>query len=129
MISPAGQLVLLDAIYADPLERLKLTRRRLWSELRLVFPASAGSVRFDKSADLGHAEMIAAALTVGQPLRDDDYPDGIPALRQEIVEIASIRGSKTFADAVDKVFAGALPLAGRRAAVSADEARAPKGRG
>jgi hypothetical protein len=122
MISPAGQLVLLDSIYAEPLERLKLTRRRLWSEFRLVFPASAGSARFDKSADLGHAAMIAAALTLGRPLQDDDYPDGIPALRQEIVEIASIRGSKTFADSVDKVFAGALPIAGRKAPISADEA-------
>ena len=39
MITPAGQLVLLDSIYADPLERLKLTRRRLWSEFRLAFPS------------------------------------------------------------------------------------------
>jgi hypothetical protein len=122
MVTPAGQLVLLDSIYADPLERLKLTRKRLWSELRLAFPASAGGARFDKTADLGHAAMIAAALSVGRPLRDDDHPDGLPALRQEIVEIASIRGSKAFATGVDKVFAGLLPLAGRKAAVSADEA-------
>src|SRR5258708_39217675 len=122
MITPAGQLVLLDAIYADPLERLKLTRRRLWSEFRLAFPSSAGAARFDKAADLGHAAMVAASLSVGRPLRDDDYPDGIPALRQEILEIASIRGSQTFAEAVDKFFAGPLPLAGKRALASADEA-------
>ncbi|HEX9367148.1 MAG TPA: PEGA domain-containing protein [Vicinamibacterales bacterium] len=122
MVTPAGQLVLLDSIYADPLERLKLTRRRLWSELRLAFPSSAGGARFDKAADLGHATMVAAAFGVGRPLRDDDYPDGIPALRQEIHEIASIRGSKAFADAVDKFFAGTLPLTGRRATASADEA-------
>ena len=45
MISPAGQMVLLDSIYAEPLERLKLTRRRLWSEFRLVFPPSAGGAQ------------------------------------------------------------------------------------
>src|SRR5260221_14143840 len=122
MVTPAGQLDLLDSIYEDPLERLKLNRRRLWSELRLAFPSSAGGARFDKGADLAHAAMVAAALSVGRPLRDDDYPDGIPALRQEIQEIASIRGSKTFADAVDKFFGGALPIAGRRAPISADEA-------
>src|SRR5258708_20768385 len=33
-----------------------------------------------------------------------------------------MRGSKTFAEAVDKSFAGALPLAGKRATASADEA-------
>jgi hypothetical protein len=122
VITPAGQLVLLDSIYADPLERLKLNRRRLWSEFRLAFPPSAGGARFDKGADLAHAAMVAAALSVGRPLRDDDYPDGIPALRQEIHEIASIRGSKTFAEAVDKFFGGTLPLGGRRATSSADEA-------
>src|SRR5260221_14405644 len=122
MVTPAGQLVLLDSISADPLERLKLNRRRLWSEFRLAFPSSAGGARFDKSADLGHAAMVAAALSVGRPLRDDDYPDGIPALRQEIQEIASIRGSKSFAEAVDKFFGGTLPLGGRRGTSSADEA-------
>jgi uncharacterized protein YjbI with pentapeptide repeats len=122
MITPAGQLVLLDSIYADPLERLKLTRRRLWSEFRLAFPPSGGVARCNNTADLGHASMVAAALSVGRPLRDDDYPDGIGALRQEIHEIASIRGSKAFADAVDKFFGATLPLAGRRSTTSADEA-------
>ncbi|MEO6237149.1 MAG: PEGA domain-containing protein [Vicinamibacterales bacterium] len=124
MITPAGQLVMLDAVYAEPLERLKLTRRRLWSEFRLAFPSSAGGARFDKAADLGHATMTAAALSVGRPLREDDYPDGLPGLRQEIVEIASIRGSKGFAEGVDRFLAGTMPLAGRRGTLitSSDEA-------
>jgi hypothetical protein len=124
MVTSAGQLVLLDSIYAEALERLKLSRQRLWSEFRLAFASSAGGARFDKAADLGHAAMVGAALSVGRPLRDDDYPDGIPVLREEIVEIASIRGSKTFADAVDAFFGATLPLGGRRAkgGDSADEA-------
>src|SRR3954468_7385599 len=122
MITPAGQLVLLDSIYGEPLERLHLTRTRLWSELRLAFPPTAGLARFDKAADLAHASMIAATLTVGRVLQNQDYPEGIPHLRQEILEIASIRGSKGFAEAVDAFFASTLPLAGRRTTVSADEA-------
>src|SRR4029450_10655868 len=50
MITPAGQVVLLDSIYADPLERLKLTRKRLWSEFRLAFPSTAGAARVDRAA-------------------------------------------------------------------------------
>ena len=71
----------------------------------------------------GTPPCIAAALSVGRPLRDDDYPDGILALREEILEIASIRGSKTFADAVDVLWRDA-PARSRRAkaAASADEA-------
>jgi membrane protein involved in colicin uptake len=123
MITPAGQIVLVDAIYAEALERLQLTRRRLWAELRLAFPSTAGAPRFDKAADLTHAAMTAAALIVGRPLRDDEYPDGLAMLRREIVEIASIRASKAFADGVDAFFAAALPLPTRKTALSsADEA-------
>lgn len=122
MITPAGQIVLLDSIYAEPLERLKLTRKRLWAEFRLAFPPTAGLPRFDKAADLGHASMVAATLIVGRALQDSDYPEGVTILRQEILEIASIRGSKGFAEAVDKIFASTLPLAGRRTTPSADEA-------
>jgi hypothetical protein len=122
MITPAGQIVLLDSIYAEPLERLKLTRKRLWGEFRLAFPPTAGLPRFDKAADLGHASMVAATLIVGRALQDNDYPEGLSILRQEILEIASIRGSKGFAEAVDRFFAATLPLAGRRATPSADEA-------
>jgi len=122
MISGAGQVVLLDAIYGDPLERLQLTRKRLWTEFRLAFPQTAGPARFDKAADLGHAAVLAATLTAGRVLSDDDYPDGIPLLRQDILEIASIRGSKTFAQGVDRFFASTLPLAAKRGAASADEA-------
>ena len=122
MITPAGQIVLLDSIYAEPLERLKLTRKRLWAELRLAFPPTAGLPRFDKAADLGHASMVAATLIVGRALQDNDYPEGVSILRQEILEIASIRGSKGFAEAVDKFFASTLPLTGRRTTPSADEA-------
>ncbi|HET7695075.1 MAG TPA: PEGA domain-containing protein [Vicinamibacterales bacterium] len=122
VITPAGQLALLDAIYAEPLERLQLTRKRLWAEFRLAFPPTAGPARFDKAADLAHASIIAASLTVGRALQERDYPEGIPPLRNEIHEIAAIRGSKSFADAVDKYFAATLPLAGRRTTPTADEA-------
>src|SRR5262249_41199012 len=55
MITPAAQVLLLDAIYAEPLERLQLTRKRLWTELRIALPASSGRARFDESADLSQA--------------------------------------------------------------------------
>src|SRR5262249_44436948 len=65
-ITPAGQILLLDALYAEPLEKLQLTRKRLWTELRLAFPPTPGLARFDKSADLSAAVVVAAALIVGR---------------------------------------------------------------
>jgi len=123
MITPAGQIVLVDAIYAEALERLQLTRTRLWAELRLAFPSTAGAPRFDKAADMTQTALTAAALIVGRPLRDDEYPNGLTALRQEILEIASIRASKAFADGLDKFYLSVLPLPSRKTALaSADEA-------
>ena len=123
MVTAAGQIVLVDTIYGEALERLQLTRKRLWVELRLAFPSTAGAPRFDKAADLTQAALTCAALIVGRPLRDDEYPDGLAALKHEIVEIASIRASKAFADGIDKFFAAALPLPNRKTALSsADEA-------
>src|SRR5215831_8713491 len=123
MVTAAGQVILVDAIYAEALERLQLTRKRLWTELRLAFPSTAGAPRFDKAADLTNAALTAATLIVGRTLRDDEYPDGLPALRQEIAEIASIRASKAFADGLDAFFAAVLPLPTRRTPLaSADEA-------
>src|SRR5262245_32293559 len=98
IIPVTGQVVLLDVIYARALERLQLTRKRLWLELGVAFPSTAGAPRFDKAADLTQAALTAAALIVGRPLGENEYPEGLPALRQEIAEIASIRGSKAFAD-------------------------------
>jgi PEGA domain len=123
MITAAGQIVLLDSVYGEALERLQLTRKRLWAELRLAFPSTAGAPRFDQGADLTQAALTAASLIVGRPLGEDEYPDGLAALRQEVLEIASIRASKAFADGVDKFFAATLPLATRKTALtSADEA-------
>src|SRR4051812_2015169 len=47
-VTAAGQVVVVDAIYGQALERLQFTRKRLWQELRLAFPSTAGAPRFDK---------------------------------------------------------------------------------
>src|SRR5262249_37790982 len=123
IITADSQIAIVDAIYGEALERLQLTRTRLWSELGLAFPATAGAPRFDKAADLTQGALTAAAVIVGRPLRSDEYPEGLATLREEILEIASIRASKAFADGVDRFFTGTLPLATRRTALaSADEA-------
>jgi hypothetical protein len=38
VLTPAGQVVLLDGIYGDALERLHYTRRRLWAEFGVALP-------------------------------------------------------------------------------------------
>lgn len=122
LFTPAGQLVILDAIYAAPLERLQFTRQRLWNEFDIAAPPSAGPVRLDPAADLTQAGMIAAAFVVGRPLKRTDYPTGLDALRGEILEVAQIRGSTMFANGVQRFFDRVLPIAGRKPYTSADDA-------
>lgn len=122
VITPAGQVVLLDAVYGAALERLQLSRRRLWVEFRIAVPPSAGHPRFDVAADIAQAALAAIAITVGRPLADRDYPDGLRALLDEAVEIAQLRGSARFATALQRFFERALPLPSRRIYAAADEA-------
>ena len=124
VITPAGQLVLLDAIYGPSLERLRYTRRRLWTELRIAVPPSVGLCRFDVVADLAQAAMVGIAITVGRPLNERDYPDGLQALLDDAVEIAQLRGRPRFAAALQRFFERALPFPNRRAYETADEASA-----
>jgi hypothetical protein len=121
-VTPAGEIVLLDNVYGPSLERLQLSRRRLWTELRVAPAPSAGLCRFDVTADIAQAALAAAAITVGRPLGDRDYPDGLRALLNETVEIAQLRGSPRFATALQRFFERALPLPGRRIYATADEA-------
>jgi hypothetical protein len=122
VFSPAGQIVMLDPIYGAVLERLGFTRQRLWNELGIAVSPSAEPARFDVAADLTQAGMTAAALIVGRPLGEADYPDGLQSLRAEILEVAQIRGTTTFAKGLEKFFDRVLPLAGRKAFPSADDA-------
>ncbi|PYR89284.1 MAG: hypothetical protein DMF84_25130 [Acidobacteria bacterium] len=122
VFTPAGQIVLLDPIYGAVLERLAFTRQRLWNEFGVAVAPSAGPARFDVAADLTQAGITAAALIVGRPLGPADYPNGIQALRAEILEVAQIRGTTVFANGFEKFFDRVLPLAGRKAFPSADDA-------
>src|SRR5262245_64932297 len=54
LLSLSGDVVLLDAIYAEALERLQFARGRLWAEFGLGLPPSSGPARFD---EIGRAHV------------------------------------------------------------------------
>jgi hypothetical protein len=121
-VTPSGSLVILDWVYGGTVEHLQLTRQRLWDELGIAAHPTPGPARLDLASDLTQSAMIAAALVVGRPLGDKDYPNGIAALRSEIVEVAQIRGNQEFSRGIERYFERALPLRPRRVFASADEA-------
>jgi hypothetical protein len=75
-----GRLVFLDPAYAAVVDRLGLSRRRLWTEFGIAAAPAAGPARLDAAADLGQAGLSTVMLILGRGLEDADYPDNIPAL-------------------------------------------------
>jgi PEGA domain-containing protein len=122
VLTPAGQVVLLDGIFGDALSRLQCSRRRLWDEFAVAMPPSAGPARFDAAADIAQAVLSAVMLVLGRPIADYEYPDAIPSLLVEVVDVAQIRGSAEFAAALQKFLQRSLPLPGRRPYTAADDA-------
>ena len=122
VLTPAGQVVLLDGIFGDALAHLQYTRRRLWTEFGIAMPPAAGPPRFDAANDIAQAALSAVMLVLGRQLADYDYPDGIPTLLADVVEVAQIRGSSDFADGLATFFQRALPLSGRKPYTAADDA-------
>jgi hypothetical protein len=123
-LTASGQVVLLDTIYGHALERLQFNRRRLWTQFGLAIPAAAGASRLDVIADVSQASLAAMMIVLGRPFRENDYPDALPDLITEVIEIAQIRGSSRFASDLHKFLHRSLPLPARRAHASAEEAAA-----
>jgi len=123
-LTSSGQVVLLDTLFGQALERLQFNRRRLWTHFGLAMPTASGPARFDRAADISQASLAAMMIVLGRPFRENDYPDALPDLITEVIEIAQIRGSSRFASELHKLLHRTLPLPARRAPASAEEAAA-----
>jgi hypothetical protein len=62
-----------DYVLGSAIEQLRFTPERYWKELRVALPASAGAIRVDRRADVAQIGMIALALFVGRPLRENEH--------------------------------------------------------
>jgi hypothetical protein len=121
VVTSPGQVVFLDCSFGSVVERLQLSRQRLWAEFGLAAPNGTGAVRLDAAADIAQLALCAVMLIVGRRLRDHEYPDALPSLLMEVVEVAQIRGSTVFATSLQRLLQRSLPLPGRRPYGSADE--------
>ena len=122
LLTPGGQIVILDSSFGASVERLGLSRMRLWKQFGVASPAGLGQVRFDVAGDIAQTALNAVMLVLGRRVRLDEYPDGLPSLLMEVVEVAQIRGASAFASGLQRVLQRSLPLPGRRPYSSADEA-------
>jgi PEGA domain len=122
VLTAEGQAVFLDVAFGSAVERLHLSPQRLWTEFGVSTSSGAGPVVFDAACDVTQAALGALMLVLGRNLRPAEYPDALPTLLMEVIEVAHIRGSTSFATGLQRILQRALPLPGRRAYTTADEA-------
>ena len=122
LLTPTAQVVLLDSVFGHVLQRLRFNRRRLWTEFRIAMPASSAPPTFDVSADIAQASLTGLMIVIGRLLHENEYPQGLAPLLSEVIEIAQIRGTATFASGLQKFFERTLPFPGRQPYDTADEA-------
>ena len=77
VITRSGKVMLTDAVFGPALETLELNREQLWRDFRVAMPQSATLPRFDQRADVTQLGATVLALTLGRPLRQDEYPRAI----------------------------------------------------
>lgn len=122
VLTPDGQIVFLDPVFGSAVERLGLSRQRLWTKYGIASPTGDGHVHFDSAADIAQVALGAVTLVLGRNLRPEEYPEALPSLLMEVIEVAQIRGSAAFAAGLQRFLQRSLPLPGRRPYASADEA-------
>jgi hypothetical protein len=79
VISPGGQLVIVEHVLASALERLQLNAARMHLELGVPLPdTEAGSRRaFGSRTDLFQLGLVALSLLLGRPLSSDEFPGNL----------------------------------------------------
>ena len=80
IVTPHARLVIVEHVLGSAVEQLQFNRERLWQELRVALPSTAGAPRFDHRADVTAMGLIALSLILGRPLRPEEYPHEIGTL-------------------------------------------------
>lgn len=122
VLTPAGQVVILDSLFGPAIERLQFNRRVLWAEFGVATPAAPGPARLEIAADIAQASLAAMMIVLSRPLRENEFPEALPTLLTEVIEIAQIRGGSQFASGLHTFLQRTLPLPERQPHDSAEDA-------
>ncbi len=124
IVTPNARLVLTEHVLGAAIEQLQYGRDRLWQELRVAMPPSAGLPRFDHRADVTGLGLVALALVLGRPIAADEYPHKTQALLNDARERSALGEEQPLSAGLRGWLARALQLDVRRAFASAPEAAA-----
>jgi hypothetical protein len=88
VVTPRGRLVVAEQVLSGAIEQLHYGADRLWRELRIA--AGPEPTPFSHRTDVMCIGLVALALMLGRPLRDDEFPDQIPLVVDAVRERSSL---------------------------------------
>ena len=86
IVTPQGRLVIAEHAFGPALEKLNLGRDKLWRQLRVTMPPSAGLPRSNQRADANAVGVVALSLLLGRVLDVEEFPAQLPALVEGLQE-------------------------------------------
>lgn len=121
IVTPHGRLVIAEHVCGAAVEQMQFGRERLWHELRVAMPPSAGIPRFDQRADVTGIGVVALSLILGRPLRDDEFPRQLGDLVAGARERTALGDEQPLSAPLRSWLSRALQIDVRRAFSSAPE--------
>ena len=121
VVTPEGQLVIVEHVLGSALERLQLTATSLFTELGITAPPTGSSARprFDNKVDYYQLGCVALSLLLGRPLSSGEYPHNLSTLVDELILKDSLQPAPPV-DGLRVWLERALQLRGRIFASSKD---------
>jgi hypothetical protein len=86
IVTPQARVVIAEHAFGPALEKLNLGRDKLWRELRVAMPPSAGLPRSNQRADANAIGVVALSLLLGRVLGIEEYPAQLQSLVAEVRE-------------------------------------------
>ncbi len=86
IVTPQARLVIAEHAFGPAMEKLNLGRDRLWRDLRVTMPPSAGLPRANARADANALGVVALSLLMGRLLQAEEYPSQLQALLEATSE-------------------------------------------
>ena len=123
IVTDDARVVIAEHVLGPALEHLWFSPQRCWQEFRIPLPPNGSVARFDLRADATQLGVIALALILGRPLRDEEYPSRVPEI-VDGVRAVSATGLEQLPAGVHAWLRRALQLDPRRSYSSAIEAQA-----
>jgi len=86
IVTPQARLVIAEHAFGPALEKLNFGRDKLWRELRVAMPPSAGLPRSNQRADANAMGVVALSLLLGRVLATEEYPSQLQGLVEGVRE-------------------------------------------